>query len=73
MLPLDSFSEKYYRNFFSKAEKLLKGRDADDVHLAALAIKEGIPIWSNDRDFESLAVPIYTTAEFLKILNKPAD
>ncbi len=70
MLPLDGFSEKYYKTHLSKAENLLKDRDPDDVHLAALALKEGVAIWSNDRDFEKLPIPVYTTAQLLKILKK---
>lgn len=68
MLPLTSFSEKYYRSHFCKAEPFLKDRDRDDIHLAALAFKEGIPIWSNDRDFERFSIPVYTTAQLLKVL-----
>ena len=70
MLPIINFSESYYKSRFSDAEKLLKDRDPDDVHLAALALKENVPIWSNDRDFEKLSIPVYTTARFLKILEK---
>ncbi len=70
MLPLDSFSEKYYKSHFNKAENLLKVRDPDDIHLAALALKENISIWSNDRDFENLSIPVYTTAQLIKILKK---
>ena len=70
MLPIQSFSEKYYKNHFSNAEKLLKERDPDDIHLTALALKENVPIWSNDKDFEALSIPVYTTAQFLKILEE---
>ena len=70
MLPVINFSESYYKSRFSDAEKLVKDRDPDDVHLAALALKENVPIWSNDRDFEKLSIPVYTTAQFLKILEK---
>ena len=70
MLPLDAFSEKYYKSHFPQAQKLLRNRDPDDVHLAALALKEDIPIWSNDRDFEKLSISVYTTAQLLKILKK---
>ena len=70
MLPLRSFPEKYYKSHFCKAENLLKERDPDDVHLAALAMKENVPIWSNDRDFEKLSIPVYTTAQILKILEE---
>ena len=70
MLPLISFSEKYYKSHFSEAQKLLNERDPDDIHLAALALKEGVPIWSNDRDFEKLSITVYTTAQLLKILKQ---
>lgn len=70
MLPLASFPERYYKSYFQKAQKLLGDRDPDDVHLAALALKENIPIWSNDRDFEKISLPVYSTAQFLKILGR---
>lgn len=68
MLPLRIFEAKYYQSHFLKAQKLLKDRDSDDAHLAALALKENVPIWSNDSDFEGFSLPIYTTAQLLKIL-----
>ncbi len=68
MLPVQRFPEKYYKSHFSKAEKLLKDRNPDGIHLTALALKEDVPIWSNDRDFEKLSIPVYTTAQFLRIL-----
>ena len=70
MLPLVNFPEKYYKSHFPEAQKLLGSRDPDDIHLAALAFKEGAPVWSNDRDFEKLSIPVYTTAQLLKILKK---
>ena len=68
MLPMVVFEEKHYHSHTSQAMRLLKDRDPDDVHLAALALKEGVPIWSNDRDFEKLSLQVYTTAQLLKAL-----
>ena len=68
MLPMVVFDEKYYHSHTPQAARLLKGRDPDDVHLAALALKEDVPIWSNDRDFENLSLHVYTTAQLLKAL-----
>ncbi len=68
MLPVHAFMEGYYKSHLEKAERLLNDRDPDDVHLLALALKENSPIWSNDRDFEKLSIPVYTTAKFLKAL-----
>ena len=68
MMPLAIFEEKHYHSHIPQATRLLKDRDPDDVHLAALALKEEIPIWSNDRDFEKLSLQVYTTAQLLKAL-----
>jgi hypothetical protein len=51
------------------SRELLSLRDPDDVHLAALALKEGVPVWSNDQDFEDLrGVKVFSTAELLTVL-----
>lgn len=68
MLPITTFGEKHYRSHIPEATRLLKERDPDDVHLAALALKEGISIWSNDRDFAKLSLQVYPTAQLLKLL-----
>jgi len=67
MLPLRVFSEKHYKIQFPKAGKLLQERDSDDAHLAALALAENVPVWSNDKDFEKLPFSVYTTARLLRI------
>lgn len=69
MLPVKVFKEAYYKTKMAEAGKLLSQRDPDDVHLAALALKEGIPVWSNDRDFEGLpGVKVFSTAKLLTVL-----
>jgi len=68
MMPIAIFEEKHYHSHTPQATRLLKDRDPDDVHLAALALKEEVPIWSNDRDFEKLSFQVYTTAQLLKAL-----
>lgn len=68
MLPMTVFPEKYYKPHKIAATRLLKGRDPDDIYLAALALKEEIPVWSNDKDFDKLPIPAYPTAKLLKIL-----
>ena len=70
MLPLRIFPEKHYKNYLDRAEKLLKERDRDDVHLLALALKEEVPLWSNDNDFQKLSISLYTTAQLLKFLEE---
>ena len=68
MMPITIFDEKHYHSHTPQATRLLKDRDPDDVHLAALALKEEVPIWSNDWDFEKLSLQVYTTAQLLKAL-----
>ena len=68
MLPIHAFAEKYYKSHWKKAENLLNNRDPDDIHLLALALKNNVPVWSNDTDFEKLSIPVYTTAKILKAL-----
>jgi predicted nucleic acid-binding protein len=34
----------------------------------ALALHLGVPLWSNDRDFEDTGVSRFTTAELLAVL-----
>ncbi len=34
----------------------------------ALALKLGVPIWSNDNDFKELPLDLYPTAKLLKVL-----
>lgn len=68
LLPLKIYSQDQYRQFLSKASKVMSGRDMDDIELLALAMKLKAPVWSNDRDFSSSGVKVYTTARLLKEL-----
>lgn len=52
----------------AEARRYLDKRDPDDVALAALALKLGVPIWSNDNDFEELPLEVFPTAKLSKIL-----
>lgn len=68
LLPVERYSESDYASHLEEARHYLELRDPDDIHLAALALKLRIPIWSNDDDLRELPLPIYTTAELLKVL-----
>ncbi|MBI4614513.1 MAG: PIN domain nuclease [Planctomycetes bacterium] len=65
---VDVFEEDRYAGRLEEARGYLVGRDEDDVPLAALALHEGIPIWSNDRDFEELPLSVYPTSALLRLL-----
>ena len=68
ILPVTVYQERFYREHVREAGRLLAGRDPDDVHLLALALKLRVPIWSNDRDLEGLPVEVFTTARLPKRL-----
>ena len=67
-LPLERYSERDYQSHLREARRYLTQRDPDDIPLAALALKLGVPIWSNDKDFRELPIEVYPTAKLLKIL-----
>jgi len=69
-LPITVYSEDQYTRGLPAARRLIAGRDADDVALAALALDLGIPIWSNDRDYDNFPTGIFTTAELLAALGE---
>lgn len=71
MLPVVSFNQAYYESHMYRAQKYLEDRDPDDTHLAALALKEDVPVWSNDKDFNVLPISIYPTARLLRLLKHP--
>jgi predicted nucleic acid-binding protein len=68
LLSLDIRDAEEYRDRLPEARKLIEKRDPDDVDVVALALKLDLPIWSNDRDFQTTGLRVYTTARLLKAL-----
>jgi predicted nucleic acid-binding protein len=68
LLPVEIYVRRQYATHVFEARSLLAERDPDDVPLAALALKLGIPIWSNDRDFDDFPTGVYSTANLIKVL-----
>lgn len=63
-----------YVSSVTEARRRVGRRDPDDIPILALAIQFGIPVWSNDRDFEGCRVPWFTTEDLLRklgLLGKP--
>lgn len=69
-LPVTVVEQKVYASALSEARRRIAKRDPDDVDVLALAIHSGVPLWSNDNDFENTGVEWYTTAELLKKLQQ---
>lgn len=68
LLAVEPFSSEDYRDFLAEVTRKLAHRDPDDVELFALALAQGVPIWTNDHDFEGCGVECVTTARLLKML-----
>lgn len=68
LLPLQECARDVYAGCIPQAERLIGGRDHDDVETLALALALGLPLWTNDRDFGGLGVTTYTTAVLLASL-----
>jgi predicted nucleic acid-binding protein len=64
-LPVRIVARQDYAAAIPDAEKRIGKRDCDDIDILALAIHSGIPVWSNDKDFENTGVEWYTTAMLL--------
>jgi predicted nucleic acid-binding protein len=67
-LPIKVVDRNEYAKRLPEALKIIGSRDPDDAELLALALHLGIPIWSNDRDFEELGVELFSTEELLRQL-----
>jgi predicted nucleic acid-binding protein len=67
-LPVTILGQTVYASAVPQARKLIASRDPDDVDVLALAIHLGLPVWSNDNDFEGTGIERYTTAELLRKL-----
>lgn len=67
-LPVTVVEKPIYASAVPQARKLIAHRDPDDVDVLALALHLGLPLWSNDNDFERTGIDWYTTAELLSKL-----
>ncbi len=67
LLPLTSYPEASYHQALPEARRRIGKRDPADVDVLALALRLGIPLWSNDRDFQGTGVQLLTTARLLSI------
>ena len=68
LLGIHAYERREYEEHLPLALRRIGKRDPDDAGLVALALALGIPIWSNDRDFEAAGVRYYPTAQLLRLL-----
>jgi len=67
-LPVRVVAREGYAAALPEAEKRIGKRDPEDADILALALHLGVPVWSNDNDFEGAGVEWFTTAQLLKRL-----
>ena len=67
-LPVDVVGREVYAATIPQAKKWMQARDPDDVEILALTLHTKLPLWSNDNDFEGIAIEWYTTAELIQTL-----
>jgi predicted nucleic acid-binding protein len=71
-LPVTLVEANVYAAALPQARKLIAHHDPDDdVDVLALVLQLGLPLWSNDNDFEETGIEWYTTAELLQKLGVP--
>ena len=69
LLPVIAVQPREYDSVLKRATELIGQRDPKDVHVLALALRLGLPIWTEDRDFEGLPhVSVRTTADLLTLI-----
>ena len=71
LLPLQVYDRSFYSQKLKEATDRIGGRDPNDVDLLALAMALDQTVWSNDKDFESVRVTLFTTAQLLALLEAP--
>jgi predicted nucleic acid-binding protein len=67
-LPVAVIGRTEYAKSMPAALRQLARRDPDDAELLALALHFKIPVWSNDKDFQSARVELFTTEDLLRHL-----
>lgn len=68
VLPVVVYGEDDYVGGLPDARRILGSRDPDDIALGALALTLGVPIWSNDRDYEDFPTGAFSTARLIALL-----
>lgn len=57
-----------YEDRREEAEQRIAARDPDDWPTVALALKLGLPVWSQDKDLTVAGLDVFTTGELLDAL-----
>lgn len=74
-LPVAAFGHDFYGSFLPDAQRLIGQRDPEDVDLFALALQTNalalqtkLPLWTEDRDFDSIPeIEVVRTSELIEV------
>ena len=67
-LPVAAFGDDFYGSFLPEARRLIGQRDPEDVDLLALTLHTKLPLWTEDRDFDSIPeIVVVRTSELIEV------
>lgn len=70
VMPIEWKATADYEGLRTEAEGRIADRDPDDWPTVALALKLGLPVWSQDKDFEQAGLEVFTTGDLLDALRE---
>lgn len=68
VMPVEWKAAAEYEDQRHEAERRIAQRDSDDWPTVALALKLGLPVWSQDKDLTDAGVDVLTTGDLLDAL-----
>lgn len=69
LIPVRACQSKEYETSLSTAQLLIGDRDQFDVDILALTLETGVPLWSNDADFENIdEITLFKTEDIMELV-----
>ena len=69
LIPVRACQSKEYESSLSTARLLIGNRDPCDVDILALTLETGVPLWSNDTDFEKIdKITFFKTEDVMELV-----
>ena len=69
LIPVRACQSKEYESSLSTAQLLIGDRDPCDVDILALTLEIGVPLWSNDADFEKIdEIILFKTEDIMELV-----
>jgi len=69
LIPVRACQSKEYETSLSTAQLLIGDRDPFDADILALTLETGVPLWSNDADFEDIDdITLFKTEDVMELV-----